>query len=101
MDGFGSMLAFEVDGGAEAAQAVAERVRVLVHATSLGGVESLIERRSRYADEAAPGGAAARQRGDRGRRGSVGGPGAERAERRELRSRRTEAGHDGPEPTNV
>jgi cystathionine gamma-synthase len=54
MDGFGSMLAFEVDGGAEAAQAVAERVRVLVHATSLGGVESLIERRSRYAGEGAP-----------------------------------------------
>ena len=54
MDGFGAMLAFEVDGGAEAAQAVAERVRVIVHATSLGGVETLIERRSRYADEAAP-----------------------------------------------
>ena len=54
MDGFGAMLAFEVSGGAEAAQAVAERVRVIVHATSLGGVETLMERRSRYADEAAP-----------------------------------------------
>jgi cystathionine gamma-synthase len=54
MDGFGAMLAFEVDGGADAAQAVAERVRVVVHATSLGGVESLIERRSRYPAEAAP-----------------------------------------------
>ncbi len=54
MDGFGAMLAFEVEGGAEAAQAVADRVRVIVHATSLGGVETLIERRSRYADEAAP-----------------------------------------------
>ena len=54
MDGFGAMLAFEVSGGADAAQAVADRVRVIVHATSLGGVETLIERRSRYADEAAP-----------------------------------------------
>ena len=54
MDGFGAMLAFEVAGGAEAAQAVAERVRVIVHATSLGGVETLMERRSRYPDEAAP-----------------------------------------------
>jgi len=51
MDGFGAMLAFEVDGGAEAAQAVCERVRVIVHATSLGGVETLIERRSRYPKE--------------------------------------------------
>jgi cystathionine gamma-synthase len=29
-------------------------VRVIVHATSLGGVETLMERRSRYADEATP-----------------------------------------------
>ena len=54
MDGFGAMLAFEVDGGAEAAQAVADRVRVIVHATSLGGVETLMERRARYPDEVAP-----------------------------------------------
>ena len=54
MDGFGAMLAFEVAGGAEAAQAVAERVRVIVHATSLGGVETLIERRARYQYEATP-----------------------------------------------
>jgi cystathionine gamma-synthase len=54
MDGFGAMLAFEVDGGAEAAQAVCDRVRVLIHATSLGGVETLIERRARYPAEVAP-----------------------------------------------
>jgi cystathionine gamma-synthase len=54
MDGFGAMLAFEVEGGAEAAQAVCDRVRVLIHATSLGGVETLIERRARYAAEVAP-----------------------------------------------
>jgi cystathionine gamma-synthase len=54
MDGFGAMLAFEVDGGPEAAQAVCERVRVIVHATSLGGVETLMERRSRYPKEVTP-----------------------------------------------
>jgi cystathionine gamma-synthase len=54
MDGFGAMLAFETAGGPAAADAVCERVRVLVHATSLGGVESLIERRARYAAEVAP-----------------------------------------------
>jgi cystathionine gamma-synthase len=54
MDGFGAMLAFEVAGGADAAQAVADRVRVMVHATSLGGVETLIERRARYPQEVAP-----------------------------------------------
>jgi len=54
MDGFGAMLAFETAGGAAAADAVCARVRVLTHATSLGGVETLIERRARYAEEAAP-----------------------------------------------
>jgi cystathionine gamma-synthase len=54
MDGFGAMLAFETAGGAAAADAVCERVRVLTHATSLGGVETLIERRARYAEEVAP-----------------------------------------------
>jgi cystathionine gamma-synthase len=54
MDGFGAMLAFEPAGGAAAADAICERVRVLTHATSLGGVETLIERRARYAEEVAP-----------------------------------------------
>ena len=54
MDGFGAMLAFETAGGAAAADAVCERVRVLTHATSLGGVETLIERRARYPVEVAP-----------------------------------------------
>ena len=53
MDGFGAMLAFET-GDAAAADAVCERVRVLTHATSLGGVETLIERRARYPEEVAP-----------------------------------------------
>jgi cystathionine gamma-synthase len=54
MDGFGAVLAFEVAGGAEHADRVCDRVEVLAHATSLGGVESLIERRARYPLELAP-----------------------------------------------
>ena len=47
-DGFGAMISFEVAGGRAAADRVCERVRLINHATSLGGVESLIERRARY-----------------------------------------------------
>ncbi len=46
MDGFGTMLAFEVEGGAARADAICAQVRLLTHATSLGGVETLIERRA-------------------------------------------------------
>lgn len=52
MSGYGAMLAVEVDGGADAAQAVCDRVRLWVHATSLGGIESMLERRRRWAAEA-------------------------------------------------
>ena len=51
MNGFGSILCIEVAGGAAAAQAVAEKVRLWLPATSLGGVESLIERRRRQPGE--------------------------------------------------
>ncbi|WP_104161956.1 PLP-dependent aspartate aminotransferase family protein [Arthrobacter sp. ZGTC212] len=51
MDGFGSILCIEVAGGAEAAEAVADKVRLWLPATSLGGVESLIERRRRQPGE--------------------------------------------------
>jgi cystathionine gamma-synthase len=51
MQGFGNMLAFEVAGGAAAAEAVARAVRLAAAATSLGGVETLIERRGRWAGE--------------------------------------------------
>lgn len=44
--GFGGMLSLLVDGDAAAARAVATRTRVFVPATSLGGVESLIEHRA-------------------------------------------------------
>ncbi len=49
--GFGAMVSFEVHGGASAADAVTNACRLWLHATSLGGVESLIERRRRYAAE--------------------------------------------------
>lgn len=43
--GFGGMLSILVDGDIDTARAVATRTRVFVPATSLGGVESLIEHR--------------------------------------------------------
>jgi methionine-gamma-lyase len=43
MRGFGSMLAFELDGGFEAGKALMDHVRVATLAVSLGGVETLIE----------------------------------------------------------
>jgi cystathionine gamma-synthase len=43
--GFGGMLSIRLAGGAEAAKAVLREVRVFKRATSLGGVESLIEHR--------------------------------------------------------
>jgi cystathionine gamma-synthase len=53
--GFGAMISFEVDGSADDADRVCQRVRLITHATSLGGVESLIERRARYAVDASYG----------------------------------------------
>ncbi len=50
MNGFGAMLSFEVHGGAEAAEAVAQAARIITHATSLGGVESTMERRAKYSN---------------------------------------------------
>ncbi len=50
--GWGAMVSFVVTGGADAADAVCRRVRLLVPATSLGGVESTIERRQKYAGDA-------------------------------------------------
>lgn len=50
MNGFGAIIAFTVDT-AEKATTIAEAVRLWTPATSLGGVESLIERRRRHAAE--------------------------------------------------
>ena len=43
---FGGMLSVQVKGGADEAMAVAAKVKVFTRATSLGGVESLIEHRA-------------------------------------------------------
>jgi cystathionine gamma-synthase len=48
---FGAVVSFEVDGTAEAAQKVCESSQLITHATSLGGIESLWERRRRWAGE--------------------------------------------------
>jgi cystathionine gamma-lyase len=41
MEGFGGMLSFEIDGGAEAARAFLNKLEIFTLAESLGGVESL------------------------------------------------------------
>jgi cystathionine gamma-synthase len=46
MRGFGAVVSFDVHGGAERADAVCRSLRIIRHATSLGGVESTIERRA-------------------------------------------------------
>jgi cystathionine gamma-synthase len=51
MSGPGTIIAIEPRGGVAAAEAISHRVRLWVHATSLGGVESLLERRRRWALE--------------------------------------------------
>jgi cystathionine gamma-synthase len=51
MSGFGALLSFETVGLAADAQVVCESAELWLHATSLGGVESSLERRRRWADE--------------------------------------------------
>ncbi|WP_313823921.1 PLP-dependent transferase [Citricoccus sp.] len=51
--GFGAVLTLVVEGGAAAADAVVRHLRHWVPATSLGGVESLVERRRRFDGEPA------------------------------------------------
>lgn len=46
MSAFGGMLSFEVEGGREAAMSVTAKTKIFIRATSLGGVESLIEHRA-------------------------------------------------------
>lgn len=46
MVGFGGMISFQLRGGREAAMQAAARVELFTRATSLGGVESLIEHRA-------------------------------------------------------
>lgn len=49
--GFGTLASIELVGGADAAEAVCRATRVWTFATSLGGVESLLERRRRWQHE--------------------------------------------------
>ena len=51
--GFGTMAAIDVAGGEQAAELLCHSVRVWTFATSLGGVESLLERRRRWPLESA------------------------------------------------
>ena len=46
MSTFGGMLSFEVKDGRDAAMSVAAKIKIFTRATSLGGVESLIEHRA-------------------------------------------------------
>jgi cystathionine gamma-synthase len=46
LKGFGTVISFDVAGGAEVADAVCRSTRLIRHATSLGGVESTMERRA-------------------------------------------------------
>ena len=51
LDNHGGLLSFELDSQQRAEQ-VCDRVRLITHATSLGGVETLLERRGSYPGEA-------------------------------------------------
>jgi cystathionine gamma-synthase len=47
LKGFGTIISFDVSGGAAAADEVCSSLKLIQHATSLGAVESTIERRAR------------------------------------------------------
>ena len=53
MDGYGAIIGLRPRGGRAGADAVVDAVRLWVPATSLGGVESSLERRRRFATESA------------------------------------------------
>ena len=46
--GFGGLMSFDVAGGAEAARRVETSTRLIMNATSLGGVDSVLETRARW-----------------------------------------------------
>jgi len=51
LDGFGGMLAIELTGGGKAADRFMRRLKLIMHATSLGGVDSLVSE-PRYSSHA-------------------------------------------------
>jgi cystathionine gamma-synthase len=58
LDHRGALISFTTDT-VQRADSLCERVELITHATSLGGVESLIERRGKYPGELAQGSPAA------------------------------------------
>ena len=46
LKGFGTIISFDVRGGAEVADMVCQNIQLIHHATSLGAVESTMERRA-------------------------------------------------------
>jgi cystathionine gamma-synthase len=53
MKTFGAVLSFEIVGSAADADRLCDSSSIVTHATSLGGVESLWERRRRWPNESA------------------------------------------------
>lgn len=53
--GSGSMISFEIDGTADEVDQMLTKLKLIAHTTSLGGVSSSIERRTRWPAEAAAG----------------------------------------------
>jgi cystathionine gamma-synthase len=53
--GFGGLMSFDVAGGAEAARRVETSTKRIKNATSLGGVESVLETRARWEGDRVPG----------------------------------------------
>jgi cystathionine gamma-synthase len=51
LKGFGTIISFDVRGDAAAADGVCARLKLIQHATSLGAVESTIERRASVAGQ--------------------------------------------------
>lgn len=51
MTGWGAMISFDTVGSGERATAICERVEIINHATSLGGIESTMERRAAVAGQ--------------------------------------------------
>ena len=71
--GLGGLLSFDV-ADAETARKVETSTQLIVNATSLGGVTSLIESRCRWEGDRVPAGSAPPQRRPRGSRGALGRP---------------------------
>ncbi len=53
MKGFGAMISFDVNGSVDQVDLMCNSSRLITNATSLGGVESIWERRRRWATESA------------------------------------------------